>query len=65
MLPGNNHRSGGTDKIMKIKWIDDTKEIPGVGVLSTGDIRDIPKGKAEAYIKQGQAIKFISTKKEV
>jgi hypothetical protein len=40
---------------MKIIWIDDQREIPGVGILNTGDIRDIPEEKAMAYISQGQA----------
>ena len=55
---------------MKIKWIDGQKEVPNLGVLNTGDVRDVPVDVAQNLIKQGQAkqlkkkTKKTGTKKE-
>ncbi len=42
---------------MKIKWTDGRKEIPKLGILNTGDIRDVSEDIGRAFIKQGQAKK--------
>ncbi len=45
---------------MKIKWTDGRKEIPKLGILNTGDIRDVSEDIGRAFIKQGQAKKLRS-----
>jgi len=40
---------------MKIKWIDDQREVPGIGILNTDDIVNLPADMAKNFIKQGQA----------
>lgn len=49
---------------MKIKWIDGQRDVVGVGMLNTGDVRDIPGDIAERLIKQGQAKKVKPKKSE-
>ncbi len=47
---------------MKIKWTDKKKEVPKVGILNTGDIRDVSESIGRAFIKQGQAKKVVEKK---
>ena len=49
---------------MKIKWIDGQKEVPGIGVLDTDDVRDIPIDLAKSFIVQGQAVAVVKTRPE-
>ena len=41
---------------MLIEWTDGEKEVPGVGLMNDGDIREIPDGIARGLIEQGQAV---------
>jgi len=41
---------------MIIKWLGPVREIPGYGVIETGEQRDIPKNVAESFIYQGLAV---------
>lgn len=47
---------------MKIKWTDKKKEIPKIGILNTGDVREVPEDLGKGFIKQGQAKKFVEKK---
>jgi len=42
---------------MKIEWIGEEREVPKVGLMVTGLIRDIEKELGEALINQGLARK--------
>lgn len=48
---------------MKIEWIDGTKEVPGIGLLSEGDKRDVPEDIGRSLIKQKQA-RLVTPEKE-
>jgi len=50
---------------MKIEWTDGQKELPKIGILNTGDIREVPEEIGLAYIKQGQAVEVKKEKKEM
>lgn len=43
---------------MKIEWIDRQREVPKVGILSNGDVRDVSEEIGRALISQGQAIEI-------
>ena len=43
--------------MIKIKWIDDERRVPGVGTLRPGDIRRVDDAIGAALIRQGQAVK--------
>lgn len=49
---------------MKIKWMIEPREVPGIGLMESGDVREIPDALAEALIKQKQAKAVIKPKKE-
>jgi hypothetical protein len=51
-------------KMMKIKWIDTEKDIPGVGRVNTGDMCSVAEDIGRALIKQGQAKKAKSNTKK-
>ena len=38
----NNHDQSRGDNIMKIEWIEGERLVPGIGLLQTWDIRDVP-----------------------
>ena len=48
---------------MKIKWTDEQREIPYVGVMETGKTYSVPDEIGQALIKQGQAKKYTTKKK--
>lgn len=48
---------------MKIEWIGEQREVPKVGLLTSGDIRDVPKEIGKSLIAQGMAIEFKIKKK--
>lgn len=48
---------------MKIKWTDEKRETAVSGVLETGQAYDLPDEIAEAFIRQGQAVKVKKEKK--
>ena len=39
----------------KVKWIDETREIPNCGIAEYGKEIELPDQVAAAFIKQGQA----------
>ncbi len=43
---------------MKIKWIADERELPGIGVVRKGDIKDVPDHIGRSYVYQGLADKL-------
>jgi len=43
--------------MIKIKWTDNERRVPGVGTLRPGDIRRVDEVLGAALIKQGQAVK--------
>jgi len=43
---------------MKIKWIADVRELPGIGVVHKGDIKDVPDHIGRSYVYQGLADKL-------
>jgi len=49
---------------MKIEWIEGEREVPGVGLMQTGDIRNVPSDIGQNLIRQGVA-KIPKEKKEV
>jgi len=49
-----NDKSRGQD--MKIEWVGNKREVPKVGILNSGDIREVPNEVGKAYIKQGLAV---------
>jgi len=55
---------------MKIKWTDGMREVPFIGILNAGDIKEVPPEIGQAYIDQGQAVavedkkKFIKEKEQ-
>jgi len=40
---------------MRIKWTDGLREVPGIGLINTGDIREVSDDLGKSLIKQGQA----------
>lgn len=42
---------------MEIKWTDGMREVPGIGLINTGDVRVVPDELGVSLIKQKQAIK--------
>ena len=48
---------------MKIKWIGEQRDVPKVGLLTSGDIREVPNDIAKGLISQGLAIVFKKIKK--
>lgn len=48
---------------MKIKWVVDERELPGIGVAKPGDILKVPDHIGKSYVYQGLAEK-VSEKKE-
>lgn len=49
---------------MKIKWRIEEREVPGIGVLNTGDIRIVPDDVGEQLVKQGHASIVTNKKKK-
>ncbi len=47
---------------MKIKWTDKKKEVPKVGILNTGDVREVPDDLGKGFIRQCQAKKVVEKK---
>ena len=47
-------------------WIGDTRFVPGLGKLSKGDIREMPRLQGDSFVAQGLAeeVKPKSIKKE-
>ena len=48
---------------IKIEWIGEEREVPKVGLMITGVIRDVDKEIGEALIKQGLAKKKVQGSK--
>lgn len=42
---------------MTIEWIGGFREVRGVGLLNTGDTREVPEDIGRALIRQGRAVK--------
>ena len=49
---------------MKIKWLIEEREIPGLGILNLDDIKDLPEETAKNLIKQGIAEEVKKPKKK-
>ena len=47
---------------MKIEWVGNKREVPKVGILNSGDIREVPNEVGKAYIKQGLAVEIKKSK---
>lgn len=43
----------------KIEWIGDTRQVPTVGILAKGDVRNVPEEIAEGLIKDKLAKKYL------
>jgi len=50
---------------MRIEWIGEEREVPKVGLMITGLIRDVDRKIGEALIKQGLAQKPEIKKKKI
>lgn len=50
---------------MKIEWIEGEREVPKVGLMITGMIKDVEKEIGELYIKQGLARKVEKKKPKI
>jgi len=50
---------------MKIEWIEGEREVPKVGLMITGMIKDVEKEIGELYIKQGLARKVEKKKSKI
>ncbi len=46
---------------MKIKWLIEDRLIPGIGLLKSGDVKDVPDEIGLNLIRQGEAAEFIPT----
>ena len=47
---------------MKIRWLIEEREIPGIGLINLNDIKELPEQTAENLIKQGLAEEVIEEK---
>lgn len=52
-------------KTLNITWTDETKHVPGLGVMVTGMKYPVAESIGKNLIKQGQAKKAKATKREV
>ena len=48
---------------MEIIWIGGEREVPGIGRLNDGDVRDVPEDIGRSLIDQGMARKQKPVKK--
>lgn len=49
---------------MKIEWIDGEREVPGIGRLHSGDVREVPDVLGKGLIAQKQAVEAAAEKEK-
>jgi hypothetical protein len=49
---------------MRIEWIDGEREVPGIGLMQTGDVRDVDDALGKSLVRQNQAIAIKDRKEE-
>ena len=45
-------------KMMMIEWVGEDREVPGYGLLSSGDVKGLPEDMGEDFIRQGLAVNY-------